>query len=992
MENNRFIKISTFLLTLGMLVASPLFVFAYSDETTHPGLTSETVKFFNLQYTNFKLGDAEKELLMKGSKEEDHGTRAMQHFYDPVYNRGITIAGIEWKKSKDWAQDTLAQASYSLNFISNPTERIFYGTVREFFESDTDYSWDRAIYEYAWGDKERGLEALGHVIHLIQDASVPDHTRNDPHPPALHYGSPFEQWTAQFGPENIDVVSQLQNKKPAIFSNLDEYFDSVANYSNNNFFSKDTIFDKKYDNPTILYEWEETLNNGKKYVFGYKNTNGEQFRVVRIKRDSETLRNRPVEYLIEDPDNLILSDYWNLLSQQAVLHGAGVIKLFFDEVEKEKKTKVLYNKNKNWFQKFYDATQGKIFNISAALYGSSVSFEELQELTGESETSNASRDIVAASTVGHPMSSSEEEDDAEPAPTQIFDATNESVNALDIGRPEIEVGEDTPTQPQAVSDPAQGALPTLYPPGSSGGGSDYGGAPIAPQNNADNTQNNAEDTTEEESAASVSISAPIVTSPSSSSWRIGTTTVTFSGIASTTLVVANDFNSATTSPDLNENWSLTFSNVSEGETTFKFWTVGTDNATSTSVSKTVVVDLTAPTVNAFNILQCTYSLTASTCLSGGSTANITWSSAASDISYSAIEKDGVVLATTSSTSYDLALGNGTYSIAVGIYDTVGNAATSSAQTITVFLNPIVINEIAWAGTEASANDEWVELYNRSAYTIDLSRVSLVASDGVPAIALSGSATSSDYYLLERTDDTTTSVNADLATAFSGDGGGSGLSNDGEVLSLAHYLGGLATTTLDSTPALADCSGGWCPGSAGAAPKSMERKSVSTSGTTASNWQSNNTFTKNGTDANGTALNGTPASQNSVSILSIGYYCPPYTATFVEGGYHTPTSGLCTYLSSAITSGTRYGDIYKGTVASSTIVTGHSLGSSATSTQNNDNLPSPVQGDRFFTAIYKLRSGPAFDDVNDFRNYFKTGANPPPHLDYGVINWLYGTTP
>ena len=176
MENNRFVKISTFLQTLGMLVASPLFVFAYSDDTTHPALTSETVKFFNLQYPNLKLEDTEKELMMKGSKEEDHGTRAMQHFYDPVYDRGITIAGIEWKKSKDWAQDTLAQASYSLNFISNPTERIFYGTVREFFESDTDYSWERAVYEYAWGDKEHGFEALGHTIHLIQDASVPDHT------------------------------------------------------------------------------------------------------------------------------------------------------------------------------------------------------------------------------------------------------------------------------------------------------------------------------------------------------------------------------------------------------------------------------------------------------------------------------------------------------------------------------------------------------------------------------------------------------------------------------------------------------------------------------------------------------------------------------------------------------------------------------------------------------------------------------------------------
>src|SRR3989338_3177144 len=479
MENNRFIKISTFLLTLGMLVASPLFVFAYSDETTHPGLTSETVKFFNLQYSNFKLGDAEKELLMKGSKEEDHGTRAMQHFYDPVYNRGITIAGIEWKKSKDWAQDTLAQASYSLNFISNPTERIFYGTVREFFESDTDYSWDRAIYEYAWGDKERGLEALGHTIHLIQDSSVPDHTRNDPHPPALHYGSPFEQWTAQFGPENIDVVSQLQNKKPAIFSNLDEYFDSVANYSNNNFFSKDTIFDKKYDNPTILYEWEETLNNGKKYVFGYKNTNGEQFRVVRIKRDSETLRNRPVEYLIEDPDNLILSDYWNLLSQQAVLHGAGVIKLFFDEVEKEKETKVLYNKNKSLLQKSLEKVKAV---TSTVFFGS-----ENKEGTQANTSFNTQSANVVSALVNDGVTQSKEikpiveekvqEEEVRPSEEVFSKVILPPLSTVESIKTEVKTQNDTSisaiaTPPVIVASPKQGG----------GGGSAYGNSDTVIQN------------------------------------------------------------------------------------------------------------------------------------------------------------------------------------------------------------------------------------------------------------------------------------------------------------------------------------------------------------------------------------------------------------------------------------------------------------------------------------------------------------------------------
>ena len=46
----------------------------------------------------------------------------------------------------------------------------------------------------AKGDKEKAMFALGHILHLIEDSSVPDHTRNDPHP----NDSPYEKWTSKF--------------------------------------------------------------------------------------------------------------------------------------------------------------------------------------------------------------------------------------------------------------------------------------------------------------------------------------------------------------------------------------------------------------------------------------------------------------------------------------------------------------------------------------------------------------------------------------------------------------------------------------------------------------------------------------------------------------------------------------------------------------------------------------------------------------------------
>ena len=75
---------------------------------------------------------------------------------------------------------------------------------------------------------------------------------------------------------------------------------------------------------------------------------------------------------------------------------------------------------------------------------------------------------------------------------------------------------------------------------------------------------------------------------------------------------------------------------------------------------------------------------------------------------------------------------------------------------------VIISEIAWGGTAASANDEWIELYNTTASPIDLTGWTLNAADGSPSIALSGSIAGMGYFLLERTDDTTVSdIAADL---------------------------------------------------------------------------------------------------------------------------------------------------------------------------------------------------------------------------------------
>ena len=64
---------------------------------------------------------------------------------------------------------------------------------------------------------------------------------------------------------------------------------------------------------------------------------------------------------------------------------------------------------------------------------------------------------------------------------------------------------------------------------------------------------------------------------------------------------------------------------------------------------------------------------------------------------------------------------------------------------------VIINEIAWMGTESSANDEWIELYNTGPTEVGLDGWEV--SDGMNlSIALSGTLSAGSHAVLERTDD------------------------------------------------------------------------------------------------------------------------------------------------------------------------------------------------------------------------------------------------
>jgi len=158
---------------------------------------------------------------------------------------------------------------------------------------------------------------------------------------------------------------------------------------------------------------------------------------------------------------------------------------------------------------------------------------------------------------------------------------------------------------------------------------------------------------------------------------------------------------------------------------------------------------------------------------------------------------------------------------------------------------IVINEVAWAGTEAYFGDEWIELYNPSAYPISLDGWRLASDSGSVDIFLSGTLNTGAYLLLERGVDGN-------ATNVIGQTYDSGLLEDtGDTLRLLSP----DRTEIDT----ANNNGGGWPNGRLSPPSSMER--MASVADADDIWVTNPHQHATARDAAGNAIYGTPGEVN-----------------------------------------------------------------------------------------------------------------------------------
>ncbi len=177
---------------------------------------------------------------------------------------------------------------------------------------------------------------------------------------------------------------------------------------------------------------------------------------------------------------------------------------------------------------------------------------------------------------------------------------------------------------------------------------------------------------------------------------------------------------------------------------------------------------------------------------------------------------------------------------------------------------VIINEIAWSGTAASAEDEWIELYNLSGAEITIAgwkiRKNSCGAAGTDYITLSGKITKDGYFLLERgataSDNTTVfDVPANqiyLASSVPA------LLDSGETLYLCDNTGKFIDTA--NQDGFGSASNPWPKGGASPNYPSMER--TNNKDEEDSSWGTNNGVTKNGKNAIGGLIYGTPGRKNS----------------------------------------------------------------------------------------------------------------------------------
>jgi hypothetical protein len=276
-----------------------------------------------------------------GSWWEDVGLDILtSHFHNPLTNKGLT-------------EPRFPDGESAYDRANNPHNYWSWGNARQLLY--------KGLTSTTKNEREKALadsfEALGHLMHLVQDMAVPAHTRDDMH----GRGEPYEAYTDR-NRDKLNFASEpflywnvsVSPSAPKQFWDLDSYngeiaYDSgyigLSEYTNANFLSKDTIFKEdtfphpRAENtnfsdfgliPISVITTSDKIDHKTFYISGYGKTH-----LAALKYFAEELWHLPLDLpwkkykLTTYLDDRCHEEYAGDLIPRAVGYSAGFLDYFF---------------------------------------------------------------------------------------------------------------------------------------------------------------------------------------------------------------------------------------------------------------------------------------------------------------------------------------------------------------------------------------------------------------------------------------------------------------------------------------------------------------------------------------------------------------------------------------------------------------------------------------------------------------------------------------
>lgn len=338
------------------------------------------------------------DLIKQGSVDEDKSSRYVNHYHNPL--KSWPEAGL-FDMTAGYSSLVWAQQDVPHEF---PNEFSWQAVRRYYLDALTTGSEDSFV---------KTFKGLGHIIHLIQDTAQPAHVRNDAHvldplglPPYYNKGilAPgLETWSNAkreiiegFASSPDSPAVDLSTSLPG-YGSISQFFDvasdgydgtnpstslsqGLAEYTNANFLSEDTIFTENFDSGHKHYfpfprkedtvEYDEYIEGEGKYRTYFKKIqNGETVNhLATIERTYVYLYSLqiPLEsfYFLDERCH---EDYTEKLIPRAVGYSTELIDYFFRgelEIIQISNTGIIKIKNNSsedldgTFTLYYDAADG----------------------------------------------------------------------------------------------------------------------------------------------------------------------------------------------------------------------------------------------------------------------------------------------------------------------------------------------------------------------------------------------------------------------------------------------------------------------------------------------------------------------------------------------------------------------------------------------------------------------------------------------------------